>query len=82
MQPSDRYRRNISEPDAQLALMLLVFVVVGCLACTWWLRDFTSAATNWSRQRSTFMVIAAAVVAPLRQAVHNQSIHRRNGRHS
>jgi len=64
MQPSDRYRRNISEPDAQLALMLLVFVVLG--ACLYLVvARFHVRGAQLSEAALYFLVIAAGVVAPL-----------------
>ena len=64
MQPSDRYRRNISEPDAQLALMLLVFVVLGvCLYLV--VARFHVRGAQLLEAALYFLVIAAAVVAPL-----------------
>ena len=64
MQPSDRYRRNISEPDAQLALMLLVFVVLG--ACLYLVvARFHVRGAQLLEAALYSLVIAAAVVAPL-----------------
>ena len=64
MQPSDRHRRNISEPDAQLALMLLVFVVLGvCLYLV--VARFHVRGAQLLEAALYFLVIAAAVVAPL-----------------
>jgi hypothetical protein len=64
MQPSDRYRRNISEPDAQLALMLLVFVVLG--ACLYLVvARFHVRGAQLLEAALYFLVIAGAVVAPL-----------------
>src|SRR3984885_15622802 len=64
MQPSDRYRRNSSEPDAQLALMLLVFVVLGvCLYLA--VARFHVRGAQLLEAALYFLVIAAAVVAPL-----------------
>ena len=64
VQPSDRDRRNISEPDAQLALMLLVFVVLGVglyLVVT----RFHVRGAQLLEAALYFLVISAAVVAPL-----------------
>lgn len=64
MQPSDRYRRNISEPDAQLALMLLVFLVLG--ACLYLVvARFHVRGAQLLEAAIYFLVITAAVVAPL-----------------
>jgi hypothetical protein len=64
MQPSDRYRRNISEPDAQLALMLLVFAVLGVGLYLVVARFYVRGA-QLLEAALYFLVIAAAVVAPL-----------------
>ena len=58
------HRRNISEPDAQLALMLLVFVVLGvCLYLV--VARFHVRGAQLLEAALYFLVIAAAVVAPL-----------------
>jgi hypothetical protein len=64
MQPSDRYRRNISEPDAQLALMLLVFAVLG-VGLYLVVARFHVRGAQLLEAALYFLVIAAAVVAPL-----------------
>ena len=63
MQPSDRYRRNISEPDAQLALMLLVFVALG-VGLYLVVARFHVRGAQLLEAALYFLVIAAAVVAP------------------
>ncbi len=64
MQPSDRYRRNISEPDAQLVLMLLVFAVLG-VGLYLVVARFHVRGAQLLEAALYFLVIAAAVVAPL-----------------
>ena len=64
MQPSDRYRRNISQPDAQLALMLLVFAVLG-VGLYLVVARFHVRGAQLLEAALYFLVIAAAVVAPL-----------------
>ena len=64
MQPSDRYRRNISEPDAQLALVLLVFVVLG-VGLYLVVARFHVRGAQLLEAALYFLVMAAAVVAPL-----------------
>jgi hypothetical protein len=64
MQSSDRYRRNISEPDAQLALVLLVFVVLG-VGLYLVVARYHVRGAQLLEAALYFLVIAAAVVARL-----------------
>jgi hypothetical protein len=64
MQPSDRSRRNVSEPDAQLALVLLVLVVLG-LGLYLIVARYHVRGEQLVEAALYFMAIATAVVAPL-----------------
>jgi hypothetical protein len=64
MQPSDRSRRNVSEPDAQLALVLLVLVVLG-IGLYLIVARYHVRGEQLVEAALYFMVIATAVVAPL-----------------
>ena len=64
MQSSDRSRRNVSEPDAQLALVLLVLVVLG-LGLYLTVARYHVRGEQLVEAALYFMVIATAVVAPL-----------------
>jgi hypothetical protein len=64
MQPSDRSRRNVSEPDAQLALVLLVLVVLG-LGLYLIVARYHVRGEQLVEAALYFMVIATAVMAPL-----------------
>jgi Type IV secretory system Conjugative DNA transfer len=64
MQPSDRSRRNVSEPDGQLALVLLVLVMLG-LGLYLIVARYHVRGEQLVEAALYFMVIAIAVVAPL-----------------
>jgi hypothetical protein len=64
MQPSDRSCRNVSEPDGQLALVLLVLVMLG-LGLYLIVARYHVRGEQLVEAALYFMVIAIAVVAPL-----------------